>query len=218
MHAAGAEIIGVHARARGALIEHHQLLAFLEAPERRRQRAHIHRLRGDVQQMIEQPPDLGIEHADILRARRHRHAEQLLDRERESVLLIHRRDVIEPVEIGHRLHIGLVLDEFFGAPMQQSDMRIDALDDLAVELQHQTQHAMGRGMLRPEIDREGVGRRAARRSARSFLLSLFVARAGCRARPPRARGNRNRGIPGPAEPAHRRRVSARRRSAPRHSR
>ena len=33
-------------------------------------------------------------------------------------------------------------------------MRIDALDDLAVELQHQAQHAVRRRMLRSEIDRE----------------------------------------------------------------
>ena len=33
-------------------------------------------------------------------------------------------------------------------------MRIDALDDLAVELQHEAQHAVRRRMLRAEIDRE----------------------------------------------------------------
>ena len=33
-------------------------------------------------------------------------------------------------------------------------MRIDALDDLAVELQHEAQHAVRRRMLRPEIDGE----------------------------------------------------------------
>ena len=33
-------------------------------------------------------------------------------------------------------------------------MRIDALDDLAVELEHEAQHAVRRRMLRPEIDRE----------------------------------------------------------------
>ena len=70
------------------------------------------------------------------------------------MLLIHRRDIIEPVEIRDRLQIGLLLDQLFGAAMQQADMRIDALDDLAVEFEHQTQHAMRRRMLRPEIDRE----------------------------------------------------------------
>ena len=38
--------------------------------------------------------------------------------------------------------------------MQQADMRIDALDHLAVELQHQAQHAVRGRMLRPEIDGE----------------------------------------------------------------
>ena len=85
---------------------------------------------------------------------RHFETEQPLRREAEGMLLIHRRDIIEPVEIRDRLQIGLLLDQFFGAAMQQSDMRIDALDDLAVELQHQAQHAMRRRMLRPEIDRE----------------------------------------------------------------
>ena len=33
-------------------------------------------------------------------------------------------------------------------------MRIDALDDLAVELEHEAQHAVRRRMLRAEIDGE----------------------------------------------------------------
>ena len=85
---------------------------------------------------------------------RHLDAEQFFDRQAERVLLIHRRDIIEPVEIRHRLQIGLVLDQLLGAAMQQTDMRVDALDHLAVELEHQPQHAMRGRMLRPEIDGE----------------------------------------------------------------
>jgi hypothetical protein len=33
-------------------------------------------------------------------------------------------------------------------------MRIDALDDFAVQLQHEAQHAMRGRMLRTEVDRE----------------------------------------------------------------
>ena len=33
-------------------------------------------------------------------------------------------------------------------------MRVDPLDHLAVELEHQAQHAMRSRMLRPEVDRE----------------------------------------------------------------
>ena len=81
-------------------------------------------------------------------------AEQLFGREAEGMLLVHRRDVIEPVEIRDRLQVGLVLDQLLGAAMQQADMRIDALDHFAVELQHEAQHAVRRRMLRPEIDGE----------------------------------------------------------------
>jgi len=35
--------------------------------------------------------------------------------------------------------------------MKQADMRIDALDDFAVELQHQAQHAVRRRMLRAQL-------------------------------------------------------------------
>src|SRR5258705_452903 len=84
----------------------------------------------------------------------HGQAEQLFGREAEGVLLVHRRQVVEPIEIGDRLWIGLVLDQLLGAAMQQPEMRVDALDDLAVELQHQAQHAMRRRVLRPEIDGE----------------------------------------------------------------
>jgi hypothetical protein len=54
--------------ARGALVEHHQLLPFLEAPQRRSERANIHRLGGDVQKMRKQTSDLAIEHTDELTA------------------------------------------------------------------------------------------------------------------------------------------------------
>ena len=70
------------------------------------------------------------------------------------MLLVHWRDVIEPVEIGQGLQIGLVLDQLFGSAVQQADVRIDALDDFAVELEDEAQHAVGGRMLRPEIDGE----------------------------------------------------------------
>ena len=70
------------------------------------------------------------------------------------MFLVHRRDIVEPVEIGDRLQIGLVFDKLLGAAMQEADMRIDALHELAVELQDHAQHAVGGRMLRPEIDRE----------------------------------------------------------------
>src|SRR5262249_27271288 len=104
--------------------------------------------------MRQEASDLGIEHADELTAARHLDAEELFDREAERALLIHRRDVVEPVEIADVLQIRLVLDQLFGAAMEQPDMRIDALDHLAVQLEHEAQHAMRCRVLRTEVDGE----------------------------------------------------------------
>src|SRR5262245_20583540 len=191
VHASDAEIIRVHASSRGALIKHHELLALFESPERRRERADVHRLRGHIRQMRKQPPDLAIEHADELGALGHGETEQLLGREAEGVLLVHRRDVIESVEIRNRLQVGLVLDQLLGPSVQQADMRIDALDHFAVELQYETQHAVRGRVLRPEIDGEVTRRSLAhgglaltagstRPCDRGFLLcrARIIARIG----------------------------------------
>jgi hypothetical protein len=37
--------------------------------------------------------------------------------------------------------------------MQETNVRVGALDDLAIEFQHQAQHAVGGWVLRPKIER-----------------------------------------------------------------
>ena len=102
--------------------------------------------------MREDAADLAVEHADVLRARGHLNAAELLDGQGKGVLLIHRRDVVEAIEIGDGLRVRLVLDQLFGTTMQQADMRIDTLDHLAVEFKHQAQHAVRRRVLGPEVE------------------------------------------------------------------
>jgi hypothetical protein len=70
------------------------------------------------------------------------------------MFLVHGRDIVEPIEVGQRLQVRFVLDQLLGSAVEQSDMRIDALNDLAVELKHETQDAVGRRVLGPEIDGE----------------------------------------------------------------
>src|SRR5205085_6375617 len=53
VHAAGAEIIGVQAGARDALVELHQPLALFEAPEKRGDRTDIEPERADAKQMVQ---------------------------------------------------------------------------------------------------------------------------------------------------------------------
>jgi len=70
-----------------------------------------------------------------LRSQGRRNPHQLFYGQREGMLLAHRRYVVEPVEIRDGLQVCLVFDQFFGPAMQQADMRIGALDDLAVHLE-----------------------------------------------------------------------------------
>ena len=70
------------------------------------------------------------------------------------MFLVHRADVIEPVEIGQVLQIGAAFHQLFGAAVQQPDMRVAALANLAVKLEHEAQHTMRRRVLGAEIDVE----------------------------------------------------------------
>ena len=149
---AGAEVVTVIPGARDRLVELEQLLALLEAPQARRDRPHIERVSRDVEQMVQHTRDLREQGADPLGARRGLNAEQLLLRQHPGVLHAHRADVVEPVEVGQRLQVCLVLDQLLGAAVQQADVRVGALHHLAVHLQDQAQHAVRRRVLRPEVD------------------------------------------------------------------
>ena len=116
---------------------------------------------AEVEHVVLDAGQLGEQHADILRAQRHLEPHQFLDGEHEAVLHAHRRAVIEPVEVGQRLGVGLVLDQLLGAAVEQADMRVDPLDDLAVQLHDQPQHAVRGRVLRAEIDRVIADRRVA---------------------------------------------------------
>jgi hypothetical protein len=39
------------------------------------------------------------------------------------MLLVHRRDIIEPIEVGQRLQVGFMFDQLFGAAVKQANMR-----------------------------------------------------------------------------------------------
>src|SRR5262245_10497077 len=154
MHAAEAEVFGMHAAARRALVKHHQLLALLKAPQRWGERAHVHGLGGHVEQVRKKPPDLRVEHADELRSLGHLQLEEFLAGKAERMLLVHRRHIIEAIEIADGLQIGLVLNQLLSTAVKQTDVWIDAVHDLAVELQHPPQHTVRSGMLRAEVDVE----------------------------------------------------------------
>ena len=137
--AADAVIIGVHARAGHMLVELHDVFAHFEQPQVGRHRADVHDVAAEVEHVVRDAGQLRHHRADVLGADRDLEAEQLFDGEHEAVLHAHRRAVIEAVEVGQRLLVGLVLDQLFGAAVEQADVRIDALDDFAVEFEDQAE-------------------------------------------------------------------------------
>ena len=152
--AAGPEVVAVQTSAAGALVEDHQLLALLEAPDGRRQGADVHGLGRHVQQVVQDPADLAVEHADDAAADRHVDVQQLLDGQAEGMFLVHRRHVVEAVEVGDVLEVGAGLHQLLGAAVKQADVRVDPLDHFAVQLQHQAQHAVRGRVLGAEVDVE----------------------------------------------------------------
>jgi len=68
-------------------------------------------------------------------------------------LVAHHRHVVEAVHVRHGLDEGARFGKLLSGPVQQSDVRIGALDHFAVEFEHQAQHAVGRRVLRAEIER-----------------------------------------------------------------
>ena len=154
MHAARTKVGGVQPRTASTLVEHHELLAFLEPPERRGQGSHIQCLRRHVQQVVQDAPDLRIQDPDQRCPTGNLGAGQPFDREAPSMFLVHWRHVVQPVEIWQVLEVGAAFHQLLGAAMKKADMRVAALDNLSVKLQHQPKHAMSSRVLRPEIDVE----------------------------------------------------------------
>ena len=154
LHAAGTEVGCMQTCTAGALIKNHELFAFLKAPERRRQGANVHGLSGHVQKVVQNAADFRIEHSDQAGTAWHLGAGQSFDRQTPSMFLVHRRDIVQPVEIRQVLQVGPAFHQLFRTAVKQPDVRIATLDDFTVKFQHKAQHTVGRGMLRSEVNVE----------------------------------------------------------------
>ena len=114
---------------------------------------------------------LGHQHADPLRPRDVVFdAEELLGRHREHELVEERRRVVHARDVGGPLQEREVFAGLLHAGVQVADDRLGAQHGLAVELEHEAQHAVRRRVLRTHVDDHR-------------LVVAGVARS--RARPPR---------------------------------
>ncbi len=111
------------------------------------ERAHAEEVRGDA-------GEFAADDADDLAARRDGPAHELLDGEGVGDVVGQRREVIEPVRVGHELVVGHVLGDFFVAAMEVADVGHGLGNDLAVELQQDAQNAVRARVRRPHVERE----------------------------------------------------------------
>ena len=108
-------------------------------------------MRPQPQQMIQDAGDLIEHHPYILGAQRRLDPQQFLDGQYIAMLVTHHGDVVEAIHVADALIERLAFRQFLSAAMQKTDVGIGAFDHLAVQFQHQAQHTVGGGMLRPEI-------------------------------------------------------------------
>lgn len=84
-------------------------------------------------------------------AQRHFQAQHLFDGHHVRVFIAHHRHIVETIHVRHGLQVGLLFGQLFGGAVQQADMRVGALDDFAIHLQHQAQHTVRGRMLWPKV-------------------------------------------------------------------
>ncbi len=102
-------------------------------------------MRGDAVQ-------LGHQHPDPHRPRWHLDAEQRLGGQAEDELVRERRHVVHAGDVRRALQVREVLRGLLHPGVEVPDDRLRAQHRLAVELEHETQHAVSAGVLRPHVD------------------------------------------------------------------
>ena len=131
---------------------YHELFTLLEPPQERRQGANIHGVGEYRHEMVQNTGNLAKQGANPLGTVGNLNVQQLLDGQGKALLVCHHGDVIQTVEVGKGLQIGLVFDELLCTTVEETDVRVGANDLLSIELENQTQHAVGSGMLGTEVD------------------------------------------------------------------
>jgi len=104
--------------------------------------------------MLQDATELAVQDTNEAATTRHFDANQLLNRQTPGMFLVHRCGIVQPVKVRQTLKIGFILQQFFSAAMQQTDMAVDAIDKLAIQIHDHSQHAVRGRVLRPEIQRE----------------------------------------------------------------
>ena len=157
LDAADAVEVGVEAPAGRRFDQVEDVLAVAEAVERGRQRADLQAHLAEEQQEGRNPAQLGEDGPDVLRTGRGVHAHQVLGRVDERHFVGEARQPVDAVDQRGDLRVRPELGELLVAAMHVADHRVGGDHALAVEAHHQTERAVGRRMLRSEVEDHVAG-------------------------------------------------------------
>jgi hypothetical protein len=113
--------------------------------------------RAEPHQVGDDPAHLAGDHPQDLAALGDLETHQLLDPEREPDVVRHRREVVGPVGEGDDLIVLAVLTQLLEAGVEIADVRNHPDHRLAVQLDHQPQHAVRRRVLGTDVDQHVLG-------------------------------------------------------------
>ena len=128
------------------------LLALLERPEERRVRADVDAGRAEPHEVRDDARQLAGDHAQHRAPLGDLDAEQPLGAEREGDVVAGRVEIILTVGPRDDLIVLAILADLLEPAVQVADVRNAPHHRLAVELEHQPEHAVRRRVLGPEVD------------------------------------------------------------------
>ena len=156
--AADPQVAREHPEAGEHLVDVEQQLPLAEAVHHHRDGADLEAVRAEPDQVAGDALQLGDQHADVLDALRHLDAEQPLDRQAERQAVGLRAEVVHPLDERDHLLPLLLLGGLLDAGVQVADRGVGAETTVSPdELQHQPQHAVRAGVLRPHVDGHRLG-------------------------------------------------------------
>ena len=150
--AAGTEKAGHHSLARQIFENLQDFFALAKGIKEDGHRAQVDGMRAQPNQVRSAARQFRQQHADVLRALRNFHAQNLLHRQAVAQIIRKRRQIIDAVGQGHNLRIGFRLAGFLDAGVQIPNHRLGLDHDFAVHLQNHAQHPVRRRVLRAHIE------------------------------------------------------------------
>jgi hypothetical protein len=144
----------VHPQARDHLEQPQRLFPLAPAVDHHRHGPEVHAVGGEEQQVRRHAVQLGQQHADPLGPGRDVavDAEQRLGGQGEDQLVVERRRVVHAGDVRRALQVGERLAGLLHAGVQVADDRLGPQHRLALELEHEPQHAVRRRVHGAHVD------------------------------------------------------------------